>query len=90
MLDDLRREDTAERAVRNRLEICEPFRLLDGDTLTARQRNHVHVGVDPARLDARIPQKREELAAPAADVEDRRGVAEVFDVDALTRTHIRR
>ena len=37
----------------------------------------------PLRLDARLGEQRQELAAPTADVEHRRRVAEVVDVLAL-------
>ena len=84
MLDDLRREDTAERAVLKGLEVGNGIRLLDVEPLTGGVRDHVRVGVDPPGLDTGLAQQREELAAPAADVEHGTGVAEVLDVRTLT------
>ena len=45
--------------------------LLDVEPLAARVRDHVGVGVDPARLDPGVAEQREQLAAAAADVEHR-------------------
>ena len=53
------------------------------EPLPSRVRDHVSVGIHPARFDARFTQQRQELAATAADVEHRRRVAEVVHVHAL-------
>ena len=83
VLDDLSGEDPPERPGIESLEVRHGIRLLDVELLTRRVRDHVRVGVDPAGLDARLAQQRQELAAAAADVEHRSGVSEVVDVRTL-------
>ena len=67
-----------------RLERVEQVGLLDVEPFSARERDHVGVRVDSASLDAGVAEEREQLTAAAADVEHRRSVAEVVDVDPLT------
>src|SRR5690349_17675358 len=83
MLEELRGEDTAERSVVERLEGGDRIRLLDVEALSACVRDHVGVGVDSARVDARLPKQGEELSAPAAEVEHGRRVPEILDIRAL-------
>ena len=83
VLDDLRGEDAAERAVLERLEMRDQIRLLDVEPLAARVGDHVAVGVHSARLDSGLAQQREELAAAAAAVQDRGLRQEVRDIGAL-------
>ena len=79
-----------ERAVFESLQVRKGIRLLDGEPLPSRVRDHVSVGIHPARFDASLAQQRQELAATAADVEHRRRVAEVVDVHALPLPNGRR
>ena len=57
------------------------------EPFTEREVDHVGIGIDPARVDADVAEQPEELAAPAADVEHRRCVPEVFDVRSLPFAH---
>src|SRR5207302_6509153 len=83
MLHDLAREDAAQRAVLRALEVGEQVGLLDRKTLSAGESDHVRVGVHTTGLDPGLTKQPDELAAAAADVEHRRGLAEVLDVRAL-------
>ena len=66
MLDHLRREDAAERAVVEAFEVLDRVGLLDIQALATSVGDHVGVEVDPARLDPGLAQEAEELAAAAA------------------------
>jgi hypothetical protein len=81
------REDTSERAVLYRCEIRERLARLNGEPIGSALLDHVRVDVDPPRLDAGLAQELEELAAPAAQIEHRRCLAEVVDVDGLPLAH---
>ena len=83
MLDDLAHEDAAERAVVEWLEKVHEVGLLDVEAVAASVGDHVGIGVDAARFDSRLPEQPQELAAPAADVEDRSGATKVVDIAAL-------
>src|SRR3954462_4885421 len=83
MLDELRREDPAERAVLEAFEIRDSVRVLDVEPLTAGVGDHVRVEIDASRLDAALSEQLEKLAAAAPKVEHRRRVAEVVRVGAL-------
>ncbi len=90
VLDDLTREDAAERLLRETVEVLEEVGLLDVEPFAARERDHVRVGVDPARLDAGVAKQRKQLASPAADVEHGSGVAKVVDMRVLPLPHVAR
>ena len=83
MLDELRREDPAQRPLVEALQIRERIAFLNVEALAAAEGGHVRVEVDAPGLDARLGEQRQELAAPTADVEHRSRVAEVVDVRAL-------
>ena len=83
MLDDLRRHRSAERRVRQRLEIRQRIGLDDVEAALSSVRHHPGVRVDAARGDAMFFQQRQELTAPAADVEDVARACEHRHVHAL-------
>ena len=83
VLDELRREDPAERAVIEAMEILDCVRVLDLEPFAARVGDHIGVEVDASRLDPRLTEQREELTAATAQVQHGRRVAEVVDVGAL-------
>ena len=70
----------------NSLEVLDEVRLLDVEPFAARVRGHVRIGVDATSFDARLSQQAEELAAAAADVQHRGGLAQIVDVAALALT----
>src|SRR5439155_5166329 len=82
-LDELGGEDPAERALLDSLQVGERIRLLDLEALAAGVGDHVRVCIDAARLDSRVAEQAEELAAAAADVEHGRRIQEVLHVRAL-------
>src|SRR5205807_3700388 len=88
MLHDLAREDAAQRAVLRALEVCEQVGLLHRKTLSAGESDHVRVGVHPTGIDPGLTEQSDELAAAAADVEHRLGLAEVLDVGALALANL--
>ena len=61
----------------------EQILLLGLEAGAAREGDHVGVGVHPARLDPRLAEQTEELAAAAADIEHRCVPGEQLDVRAL-------
>jgi hypothetical protein len=71
VLDHLCREDGTERAVRERRELTGGLSEFDVMPLLAVVRYHRGIDVDPAIRDASLGKEVEELAATAADVEDR-------------------
>ena len=83
MLHDLRREDPAQRAVLETVQMLDRPGLLDLQALAAAVGDHVPVDVDPARLHACLAEEPEELAATAADIEHGRGVTKLVDVGPL-------
>ena len=83
VLHDLAHEDAAEGTVLEAVQVFDKVSLLDVEAFAAGVRDHVRVGVDAPRLDARLAQQHQQLAATAADVEDRCGVAEVLHVGPL-------
>ena len=70
MFDHLRRNHAADRFVGNRSQVPEGIVVRDVQSLFARDRHHLGVRVHAARLDARGLQRREELAAAAAEIDD--------------------
>ena len=71
MLDDLAHEDRAEGLVVDPLEVLDEVGLLDVEPFATRVRHHVGVGIDAASLHAGFAQEPEQLATPAADVQNR-------------------
>ncbi len=63
--------------------MVERVRLRHVESLAAGERDHVPVRVDARRLDARVAEQRQELAAAAADVEHGRRAGEEVDVGPL-------
>ena len=70
MFDDLRREEAAERSVGLRAQVGERVGFGDVESLLPADVHHRAVDVDAARRDPLVAQERQELAAPAADVQD--------------------
>src|SRR5262249_1791760 len=82
-LDELSAEDSSERPVRLGLQVADGISLLDVEALALREGDHVRVGVDATRVDARLAEQPEQLPAAAAEVEHGRRVPQVLDVHAL-------
>ncbi len=88
MLQDVGGEHPAEGGVLQPLEVRDGVGLDDVDALAPRERDHVRIDLDPARLDARLAEQLQELAAAAADVEDGGGRSEVLEVRALPFSNV--
>ena len=69
MLDDLRREDAAERAVRQRREIADGVSLGHVEPAGAAAFGHLVIEIDAARRNAARAEEVEKFAAAAADIE---------------------
>src|SRR5438093_125005 len=83
VLDELRTENAAERAVRDFFQMRESVRLDDLEALLPAEQRHVPVEVYAPGLDACLGQELEEFASAAADVQDRLLALEVLQISAL-------
>ena len=71
MLDDLERHHATERAVGDLLQRLQRVRRTHVEPLRDARRRAPRIGLDAARLDPRVAQQLEELAAAAAEIHDR-------------------
>src|SRR5262249_23523249 len=84
VLHDLDRRDRAEARVADGREMGDAVPLLDGKALAAAALDRDRIDLDSRGRDRRLRQELEQLAAPAADVQDRTGkILEERQVEAL-------
>src|SRR5205823_631714 len=80
VLYDVDRGHGAEAARLEALEARDRVGLLNRESLGTAALDHSRVWIDPARLDSRVAEQLQQLAAAAADVEDLGMAAEDRDV----------
>jgi hypothetical protein len=88
VLDDVHRDDAAERTVRERRKALRHSRQRHVETALTQVRDGALIRIHTAGVDGGVATREEKLAATATDVEDRLMLAGALDVRRHVRPHL--